>query len=148
MRERQRQKVEDAASEYLELDERMLAAFTGQTPIPPITYVLILPILLVPILKFRTVVVTDRHLYVFSHKWMRSYAYEGDPYKVPIERVRLEDAASSARVDSGPKLWVMPFGPAKRSLVEVAKAAFESRAVRLRAEVKEPRDRGFGTTPM
>jgi hypothetical protein len=148
MLERQRKKVEAAVSPYLEMDERMKAAFIGQTPVPPITYVLIGPLLLLPILKFGTIVVTDRNLYVFSHKWMRSYTYTGDPYKVPVERARLENGASWARVDGGPKLWVMPFGPVKRSLNEVAKAAFESRAVRLRAEVKESRDRGFGTTPM
>ena len=148
MLERQRRKVEAAVAPYIEMDEHVRAAFIGQTPIPPITYALILPILLVPILEFRTIVVTERNLYVFSHKWMRSYAYVGTPYTVPSERVRLEDGASWARVDGGPKLWVMPFGPAKRSLNELGKAAFESRAAQLRAEVKEPRDRGFGTTPM
>ena len=116
-------------------------------PIPPIAYLLIGPILFLPIIRFRTVVVTERHLYAFSHKWMRSYEYTGEPYKVEIERARLESGASWARVDGGPKLWVMPFGPVKRSLDELGKVAFDSRAKRLRAGV-QPRDRGFGSTPM
>ena len=147
MLERQRRKVEAAVSRHLEPDEHMRAAFIGQTPIPPITYLLIGPILFLPIIKFRTVVVTERHLYVFSHKWMRSYEYIGEPYKVEIEQARLESGASSARVDGGPKLWGMPFGPVKRSLNELARVAFDSRAKRLRAGVR-PRDRGLGTTPM
>lgn len=147
MLERQRKKVEAAVAPRLEPDEHMRAAFIGQTPIPPITYLLIGPILLLPIIKFRTIVVTERHLYVFSHKWMRTYEYTGEPYKVAIEGARLEDGASWARVDRGPKLWVMPFGPVKRSLDELGKVAFDSRAKRLREGVPA-RDRGFGTTPM
>jgi len=147
MLERQRKKVEAAVSRQLEPDEHMRTAFIGQTPIPPIAYLLIGPILFLPIIRFRTVVVTERHLYAFSHKWMRSYEYTGEPYKVEIERARLESGASWARVDSGPKLWVMPFGPVKRSLDELEKVAFDSRAKRLRAGV-QPRDRGFGSTPM
>ena len=147
MLERQRKQVEAAVSPHLEPDEHMRAAFIGQTPIPPITYLLIGPILTLPFIKFRTIVVTERHLYVFSHKWMRSYEYTGEPYKVPIEGARLENGASWARVDGGPKLWVMPFGPVKRSLDELGKVAFDSRAKRLREGVTA-RDRGFGTTPM
>jgi hypothetical protein len=147
MPERPRKKIEDAVSPYIEMDDRVKAAFVGVTPIPPITYLLIVPILFAPLNKTRTVVVTERNLYVFSHRWMRSYTYTGDPYKVPIEQARLEDGASWARVAGGPKLWVMPFGPSKRSLVELGKAAFDSRAKRLRADVAA-RDRGFGTTPM
>jgi hypothetical protein len=78
---------------------------------------------------------------------MRSYQYTGEPYEVEVERARLENGASCARVDGGPKLWVMPFGPVKRSLDQLGKAVFKSRASQLRAGV-EPRDRGFGTTPM
>ena len=147
MLERQRKKVEAAVSRQLELDEHVRAALIGQTPVPPITYLLIGPILLLPIIKFRTIVVTERHLYVFSHKWMRSYQYTGEPYRVEVERARLESGASWARVDGGPKLWVMPFGPAKRSLDELDKVAFDSRASRLRAGA-QARDRGFGSTPM
>ena len=147
MLERQRKKVLAAVSPYLEPYEHMRAAFIGQTPIPPITYLLIGPILFLPIIKFRTIVVTERHLYVFSHKWMRTYKYTGEPYKVKIEGARLEDGASWARVDGGPKLWVMPFGPVKRSLDELGKVAFDSRAKRLREGVAA-RDRGYGTTPM
>ena len=133
-------------SRQLEPDEHMRVAFIGQTPIPPITYLLIGPILFLPIIKFRTLVVTDRHLYVFSHKWMRSYDYAGEPYKARIEQARLESGSMWARVDGGPKLWIMPFGPVKRSLVELEHAAFESRATQLRAGAMT-RDRGFGTTP-
>ena len=105
MLERQRKKVEAAVSRQLELDEHMRAAFIGQTPIPPITYLLIGPILFLPIIKFRTIVVTERHLYVFSHKWMRSYEYTGEPYKVEIERARLESGATWARVDGATTSW-------------------------------------------
>ncbi len=133
MLERQRKKVEAAVSRHLELDEHMRAAFIGQTPSPPITYLLIGPILFLPIIKFRTIIVTERQLYVFSHKWMRSYEYTGEPYKVEIEQARLESGASWARVDGGPKLWVMPFGPVKRSLDELEKVAFDSSAKRTAA---------------
>lgn len=146
MLERQRKKVEAAVSPYLDAGEQMKAAFIGQTPIPPISYLLIGPILFIPVLKFRTIVVTERSLYVFSHKWMRSYEYTGEPYKVAIEQARLESGSSWARVDGGPKLWVMPFGPVKRSLVQLEHAAFESRASQLRAGA-QVRDRGFGATP-
>jgi len=144
---RQRKKVEAAVSPHLGADERMKAAFIGQTPIPPITYVLIAPLIFIFILKFRTIVVTERNLYVFSHKWMRSYEYTGEPYKVGIDRARLESGSMWARVDGGPKLWVMPFGPVKRSILQLEHAAFESRASLLRAKA-QPRDRGFGFTPM
>jgi len=147
MLERQRKKVEAAVSPHLDAGEQMKAAFIGQTPIPPITYVLIGPILFLFILKFRTIVVTERSLYVFSHKWMRSYKYTGEPYKVGIEGARLESGSTWARVNGGPKLWAMPFGPVKRSLIQLEHAAFESRATLLRARA-QPRDRGFGTTPM
>ena len=146
MLERQRKKVEAAVSPHLDAGEQMKAAFVGQTPIPPIAYLLIGPILFFFILKFRTIVVTERNLYVFSHKWMRSYDYTGEPYKVRIEQARLESGSMWARVDGGPKLWVMPFGPVKRSLLQLEHAAFESRATQLRKGA-QPRDRGFGFTP-
>ncbi len=146
MLERQRKKVEAAVSPHLDPDERMKAAFIGQTPIPPITYLLIAPIVFVFILKFRTIVATERHLYVFSHKWMRSYVYTGEPYKATLEQACLESGSSWARVDGGPKLWVMPFGPVKRSLLQLEHAAFEGRASQLRGSA-QVRDRGFGTTP-
>jgi hypothetical protein len=146
MLERQKRKVEAAVSPHLVTGERMQAAFIGQTPVPPITYALIGPLLLLPILKFRTIVVTDRNLYVFANRWMRTYSYSGEPYRVPVEKARLESGSMWARVDGGPKLWVMPFGPVKRSLVELERAAFEGRARFQRAEA-QPRDRGFGTTP-
>jgi len=147
MLERQRKKVEAAVSPHLDAGEHMKAAFIGQTPIPPVTYLLVGPLLFFFILKFRTIVVTEGNLYVFSHKWMRTYDYSGEPYKVAVDSARLESGSMWARVDGGPKLWVMPFGPVKRSLVELERATFESRASRARAGV-EPRDRGFGTTPM
>jgi hypothetical protein len=61
---------------------------------------------------------------------MRSYEYTGEPYEVEIERARLESGASWARVDGGPKLWVMPFGPVKRSFDELEKVAFDCSAKR------------------
>ena len=147
MLERQRKRVEAAVSPHLDAGERIQAAFIGQTPIPPITYLLVGPIVFFFILKFRTIVVTERNLYVFSSRWMRSYDYSGEPYKVPVERARFESGSMWARVDGGPKLWVMPFGPVKRSLLQLEHAVWETRANQARAGV-EPRDRGFGTTPM
>jgi hypothetical protein len=134
MLERQRRKVEEAVRPYLEPGETIEAAFIGQTPIPPIVYFLLLPIVFVFILKFRTVVATDRNVYVFSHKWMRSYTYEGDPYKVPIADARYESGSMYAQVDGGPKLWVMPFGPVKKSLDELTDAIRRRQTVALPGE--------------
>jgi hypothetical protein len=122
MLERQRRKVHEAVGPHLEPGEEIRAAFIGQTPIPPITYLAVAPIVFVFILKFRTVVVTDRNLYVFPHKWMRSYAYSGDPYKVPLSKANYESGSMYGRVDGGPKLWVFPFGPVKKALDEVTEA--------------------------
>jgi hypothetical protein len=122
MLERQRRKVHEAVTPYLEPGETIEAVFIGQTPIPPIVYLLLVPIVLVFFLKFRTVVATDRHLYVFGHKWMRSYEYSGQPYKVPIGQAKYNSGSMFAQVDGGPKLWVMPFGPVKKALDELTEA--------------------------
>jgi hypothetical protein len=122
MLKRQRRKVHQAVTPSLEEDEEIKAVFIGQTPIPPITYLLIGPIVFVFILKFKTIVATDRNLYVFPHKWMRTYQYSGDPYKVPIGRAKYASGSMYAQVDDGPKLWVMPFGPVKRALNELTAA--------------------------
>jgi hypothetical protein len=119
MLERQKRRVHEAVTPRLGEGERIEAVYIGQTPIPPITYLLIAPLVFVFILKFRTIVVTDRHLYVFPNKWMRSYDYSGEPYTVPIGQADYESGSMYARVDGGPKLWVMPFGPVKRSLDEL-----------------------------
>ncbi|HEX2233816.1 MAG TPA: hypothetical protein VHG69_10695 [Thermoleophilaceae bacterium] len=122
MLERQRRKVHEAVAPYLEPGENIEAVFIGQAPIPPLVYFLVLPIVFVFVLKFRTVVATDRHLYVFAHKWMRSYEYSGQPYKVAIEQAKYDSGSMYARVDGGPKLWVMPFGPVKKALDELTEA--------------------------
>jgi hypothetical protein len=119
MLERQKRKVAAAVTPHLEPGEQIRAMFIGQTPVPPITYLLVGPILFIFILKFRTIVATDRNLYVFPHKWMRTYSYSGEPYKVPIGQANYESGSMYARVDGGPKLWVMPFGPVKRALNEL-----------------------------
>jgi hypothetical protein len=134
MLERQRRRVHEAVTPHLEPGESIEAVFIGQTPIPPIVYLLVLPILFVFILKFRTVVATDRHLYVFPHKWMRSYEYSGEPYKVPIGNARYNSGSMFAQVDDGPKLWVMPFGPVKKALDELTETVRRRQAVALPGE--------------
>lgn len=116
MLERQRRKLIAAVTPFLEAGEEVRAPFIGQTTIPPITYLLILPIAFIFVIKFVTVVATDRNLYVFQNRWMRTYTYRGEPYKVPLGEARFESGSMYAQVDGGPKLWVMPFGPVKRSL--------------------------------
>ena len=134
MLERQRRKIHEAVTPYLEPGETIEAVYIGQTPIPPIVYLLVLPILFVFILKFRTIVATDRHLYVFPNKWMRSYEYSGDPYKVPITKAHYESGSMFARVDGGPKLWVMPFGPVKRALDDLTETVRRRQAIPLPGE--------------
>jgi hypothetical protein len=134
MLERQRRKVHEAVTPYLEPGETIESVYIGQTPIPPIAYFLVLPIVFVFIVKFRTVVATDRHIYVFAHKWMRSYEYSGEPYKVPIERANYNSGSMFAQVDEGPKLWVMPFGPVKKALDELTDAVRRRQAVALPGE--------------
>jgi hypothetical protein len=69
--------------------------------------------------EFKTFVATDRNLYVFPHKWMRTYAYSGAPYKIPITQARVETGSMWIRADDGPKVWAPPFGPIKRGMREV-----------------------------
>ncbi|MGI8945057.1 MAG: hypothetical protein ACR2GL_02310 [Thermoleophilaceae bacterium] len=147
MLERQQRRIEAAVAPRLDDGERMTAAFVGQTPIPPIAYLLVGPLLFLFMVKVRTIVVTGRNLYVFSNRWMRSYSYTDEaPYKVGIAQARLESGSMWARVDGGPKLWTAPFGPLRRSLRRLEHAAFESRARELRTD--KTRERGFGTTPL
>lgn len=119
MLERQRRKVIAAVTPHLEPGETVQAAYIGQSPIPPITYLLVGPLLFFFILKFRTFVATERNVYVFPHAWMRSYKYSGEPYKVPLSQARLETGSMWVSLDGGPKSWVMPFGPVKKALVEL-----------------------------
>jgi hypothetical protein len=138
MLERQKRKVEAAVRPHLEDGEQIRAMFIGQTPIPPITYLLVGPLVFIFILKFRTIVATDRNVYVFPNKWMRTYAYSGPPYKVPVAQARFESGSMWARVDGGPKLWVMPFGPVKRSLNELTAAMASLQGGAARESVAEP----------
>lgn len=119
MLERQRRKIIAAVTPHLEEGETVRAAYIGQTPIPPITYLLVGPILFIFILKFRTFIATERNVYVFPNAYMRTYKYSGEPYKVPLAQARLETGSMWVRLDGGPKVWVMPFGPVKRALVEL-----------------------------
>ena len=119
MLERQRRKVIAAVAPYLEQGESVQAAYIGQSPVPPISYLLVGPLIFIFVLKFRTFVATERNVYVFPHKWMRSYVYSGPPYKVPLSQARLETGSMWVRLDGGPKSWVMPFGPVKKALVEL-----------------------------
>jgi hypothetical protein len=122
MGEKLKRKIIDAVTPHVEDGEQVRAVYIGQTPIPPITYLLIGPLLFIFIIQFKTFVVTDRHLYVFPNKYMRTYSYKAAPYKVPIEEARFESGSMFARVDGGPKAWCAPFGPVKKRLNELTEA--------------------------
>jgi hypothetical protein len=122
MGERLRRKTIAAVKPHLEEGEDVRAVFIGQTVIPPIAYLLIGPLLVLPIVRFKTFVATDRHLYVFPNKWMQSYAYSGAPYKVAIDQANFQSGSMFARVNGGPRAWCAPFGPIKKRLDELVSA--------------------------
>jgi hypothetical protein len=127
--ERLRLKTIAAVKPHMEEGEQIRAVFIGQTVIPPIAYIFIGPLLVLPIVRFKTFVATDRNLYVFPNKWMRSFVYSGAPYKVPIGQANFESGSMFARVDGGPRAWCAPFGPVKKRLNELTEAVREAQGV-------------------
>ena len=122
MGEKLKRKIIDAVTPHIEDGEQVRAVYIGQTPIPPLAYLLIGPLLFIFIMQFKTFVVTDRNMYVFPNRWMRTYSYKAEPYKVPIEQARFESGSMFARVDDGPRAWCAPFGPVKKRLDELTEA--------------------------
>jgi hypothetical protein len=100
----------------LEQGEVVRASFLGQTPVPPWVFFLIASYVFIFLQKYRTVVATDRNVYVMENAFLRSYKFKGIAHKVPLASARIDSSSTWVSIDGGPKLWVPPFGPIKRSL--------------------------------
>src|SRR5947208_15665124 len=96
MAERQEKRREEAVAPYLEEGETVKASFLGQTPVPPWVFFLIASYVFIFIQKYRTVVATDRNVYVMENRFLSSYKYKG---------VAHQSALSSARIESD-SMWV------------------------------------------
>jgi hypothetical protein len=132
--DRQKQRRADAAARHLEPGETIRASFLGQTPIPPWVFFLVAPTLFIFFQKYRTVVLTDRNVYVLENAFLRTYKYNRVAHKSPLGGARVETGGSWASIDGGPKLHVPPFGPIKRGLTEF-RAALEQAP---RAALEQP----------
>lgn len=117
--DRQRAKLVAAVEPYLGEGEEVKAIMSGQTPIPPLANMLVVPMVFIFILKFKTVVATDRNLYVLPNKFLRSYEFQSDPYKVPLGSASIDAGSMSVRIDGGPRIWAAPRGPANRRMKEL-----------------------------
>jgi hypothetical protein len=126
--EKIKQKVIEAVRPHLDEREEVLAVFIGQTRIPPIAFMLIGPLLVLPIIQFKTFVVTDRNVYVFPNRWMRTYSYSGEPYKVAVADANVETGSMWLRVGGGPKVWSAPFGPVNKRRIELAETVRTAQA--------------------
>jgi hypothetical protein len=116
MAERQEQRRKEAVAPYLEEGEVIKASFLGQTPVPPWVFFLIASYVFIFIQKYRTVVATDRNVYVMENGFLRSYKFKGVAHKAPRGQARIESGGTWVSIDGGPKLWAPPFGPIKRGL--------------------------------
>src|SRR5436853_5595307 len=114
--ERQERRRTEAVAPYLEEVEVVRASFLGQTPVPPWVFFLIASYVFIFIQKYRTVVATDRHIYVMHNGFLRSYKFKGVAHKVPLGSAKIDSSSTWVAIDGGPKLWVPPFGPIKRGL--------------------------------
>jgi hypothetical protein len=105
-------KLTEAVSPQLEDDEQVQRLFQGQRPLSPLAGLFVGQILFIFILQFKTVVATDRNVYVFSNRWMRGREFkEEPPLKVPLPDARIQlGRFGSLRVGDGPKIYVYPFG--------------------------------------
>ena len=121
--EKQRQRRADAVAPYLEPGEAVRASFLGQTPVPPWVFFLVAPYVLIFFQKYRTVVATDKHVYVMHNAFLRTYKFKGVAYKQPLGSAQFTHGGSWLSIDGGPKLWVPPFGPIKRGLTEFTAVA-------------------------
>src|SRR5207248_11147592 len=114
MAERQEKRREEAVAPYLEEGEVIKASFLGQTPVPPSVFFLIASYVFIFIQKYRTVVATERNVYVMENRFLSSYKYKGVAHKTPLSSARIDSDSTWVSFDGGPKLWVPPFGPLKR----------------------------------
>jgi hypothetical protein len=130
--DKQARKRADAAAPYLDAGETVRASFLGQTPIPPWVFFLIAPYVFIFFQKYRTVVVTERNLYVMENAFLRTYKFNRVAHRAPLGSVRIEATGSWMSIDGGPKLHVPPFGPIKAGLTET-RAAVESQRAALSA---------------
>ncbi len=122
--DKQRERRERAVAEHLEPGETIRASFLGQTPIPPWVFFLIASYIFIFFQRYRTVVLTDRNVYVLENAFLRTYRFKGVAHKAPLATARIETDGSWASIDGGPKLYVPPFGPIKRGLTDF-RAALE-----------------------
>src|ERR671914_2187615 len=120
--DKQSKKRADAVAPYLEPGETIRASFLGQTPIPPWVFFLIASYIFIFFQKYRTVVLTDRNVYVMENAFLRTYKYKRVALESPLASVRVESGGTWLSVDGGPKLHVPPFGPVKRGLTELRAA--------------------------
>ena len=116
--EKQSQRRAEAVAPYLEEGETVKASFLGQTPVPPWVFFLIASYVFIFIQKYRTVVATERNVYVMENRFLSSYKYKGVAHKTPLSSARIDSDSTWVSFDGGPKLWVPPFGPLKRGLTE------------------------------
>ena len=114
--ERQERRRNEAVAPYLEPGEVVKASFLGQTPVPPWVFFLIASYVFIFMQKYRTVVATDRNIYVMENAFLRSYKFRGVAHKAPIASASIDSSSTWVSIDGGPKLWVPPFGPIKRGL--------------------------------
>ena len=114
--DKQKQKREQAVAPFLEPGETVRASFLGQTPVPPWVFFLIASYIFIFLQKYRTVVLTDRNVYVMQNAFLRTYKFNGVAHKSPLASARIEQGGSWITVDGGSKLYVPPFGPIKRGL--------------------------------
>ena len=126
--DKQARKRADAAAPYLEAGESVRASFLGQTPIPPWVFFLIASYIFIFFQKYRTVVVTERNVYVMENAFLRTYKFNRVAHKAPLASARIEATDNWMSVDGGPKLHVPPFGPIKRGLTETRAAIDGGRA--------------------
>jgi hypothetical protein len=123
--DKQARKRADSAAPYLEAGETVRASFLGQTPVPPWVFFLIATYVFIFIQKYRTVVVTERNVYVMENAFLRTYKFNRVAHKAPLASARIEATDSWMTIDGGPKLHVPPFGPIKAGLTQT-RAAIES----------------------
>jgi hypothetical protein len=126
--DKQARKRADAAAPYLEAGETVRASFLGQTPVPPWVFFLIATYIFIFIQKYRTVVVTERNVYVLENAFLRTYKFNKVAHKAPLGTARVEATDGWMSVDGGPKLHVPPFGPIKAGLLETRAAIDVQRA--------------------
>jgi hypothetical protein len=117
--DKQARKRAEAVAPYLEPGETVRASFLGQTPVPPWVFFLVGTLVFIFFQKYRTVAVTERHIYVMHNQFLRTYSFAQVAHKAPLDSARIEFGGSWVSIDGGPKLHVPPFGPIKRGLTEL-----------------------------